>query len=152
MLLMPTRAVRNPPAVGVKAITKLALPAAGILSDEMEVTVNSAALVPEIIGFARLSVLNPVLAITKVLLVAEPNEVRFKVEVLVAPLAIVFPLPDTDMVAVGAVAVVKPLATAPGRIQLEVGPVRANELSVPVFAPAASIKVTTAVFVPEGIP
>ncbi len=66
--------------------------------------------------------------------------------------AIVFPLPVTEILAVGRVTVVKPLTTPPGLTQLEVVPVNAKFVTVPVLLPAKSLSVVTLVLVPDGIP
>ena len=81
-----------------------------------------------------------------------PKSVKLLKSGVVLPAFMVFELPLTNKVEVGCAVVVKPFAKGPGDTQLDTEPVNAKDPSVPVFPPAASVKVVTAVLEPEGIP
>ena len=81
-----------------------------------------------------------------------PKSVLFKVEVEDEAKAIMLPLPVKLNEAVAGLVVVYPFATLPGLTQLDVVPVKAIFVSVPVLAPAASVNIVWVEFAPEGTP
>ena len=56
------------------------------------------------------------------------------------------------MLEVGADVVVNPFTTPPGLTQFETAPVSVMFVNVPVLPATASVSVTTAVLLPEGMP
>ena len=134
-----TVAVLIPVLVGVKVITKPVVP---VVMDDNGVVVilNWVALVPVRKILLIFRVPPPGLEIEKVLDTLVPKSVLLPV-LVPAPIGTLFPLPETTRLAVIDAGVIDPLITPPGLTQLEVVPVNAKLVSVPVLAPAASVAV-----------
>ena len=146
-----TKAVEVPTVVGVCKILNdvVALPDNEL--EGMEFMANSVELAPVIVIPLIYSVFVPVLITLNDVIELLPKSVAFNV-LVVLPTGTLLPLPFTDIETDGAVVVVKPFATLLGLTQLDVLPLRAKLVSVPVLIPVSSINEVKPVLAPDGIP
>ena len=153
-------AERSPFAEGSNLTTKVDEPPGSIVGEGAELTVKSAAFVPENRILAILSVSFPELEIRNVRVIepvqtkTDPKLVKSVVEGERSPSTIVTEFPVTFTSGSSTVPEQEtPFTTPPGETKFEVEPVKTKPWRVPLLpVPLASVRVVIAVLLPAGAP